>query len=71
MRQVDWRALSVHNGVLHGSLTSGARQASMRNVACGDKRGLVAVSLELIAHLDWEVGRRACDTHAEKECGDS
>ena len=34
-----------------------------------DKGGLVAVSLEWIAHLDCGVRRRACDTHAEEECG--
>ena len=45
VRQVDWRA------VLHKSLTSGS-PGEQRNVACGDTRGLVAVSLELIAHLD-------------------
>ena len=51
VRQADWRALSVHNGVLQESLTSGS-PGEQRNVACGDKSGLVAVSLELIADLD-------------------
>ena len=45
-----------------------ARQAASN---AATEHGETAVSQELIAHLNCLIRRRARDTHAEEECGDS
>ena len=72
-RQVDRRVLSAHRWVRqrasHNRRTPQVTDhASTSDVACSDESGDTAVRSELVAHLDCQFRRGACDAHAEEEC---